>query len=231
MDNFNGNTDNNNYQNNPPSSDSPPSGNPYSSQGNPPNGNPYASNSTPGGSPYSSNNVPPYGTPGNAYPTYPVYNGGGMPPDGNSGEEKSRGLGALLFSILSIVLCFSTLFLLPLGYASLVASGSMAMLWFIVIFSVLAIVASIIGIVMGVSARKKSPANRRGLGTAALVVGIIGIVFAFITTICNGCVVGATNIAIDSGDLTAVQDYFRDAGLDPDDILQWDDLDIYDSFD
>ena len=53
------------------------------------------------------------------------------------------------------------------------------------VLSLIALAAAILGIVFGVKCRKDE-ANK-GMGTAGLVTGIIGVVFAGITVACVGC--------------------------------------------
>ena len=53
------------------------------------------------------------------------------------------------------------------------------------VLSLIALAAAILGIVFGVKGRKDE-ANK-GMGTAGLVTGIIGVVFAGITVACVGC--------------------------------------------
>ena len=53
------------------------------------------------------------------------------------------------------------------------------------VLSLIALAAAILGIVFGVKGRKDE--TNKGMGTAGLVTGIIGVVFAGITVACVGC--------------------------------------------
>ena len=59
---------------------------------------------------------------------------------------------------------------------------SLVLLWFGVT-ALIAIVTSIIGIVLGVSAKKTLPPNQRGMATAGLICSIVGLVLAVIFSI------------------------------------------------
>jgi uncharacterized membrane protein YeaQ/YmgE (transglycosylase-associated protein family) len=60
-----------------------------------------------------------------------------------------------------------------------------------------ALVLAILGIVLGAIARKNSPAEKKGLATAGLVLGIIGTVCAGIGVIaCSLCAAGASALSL-----------------------------------
>ena len=57
------------------------------------------------------------------------------------------------------------------------------------------VILSILGIVFGVKARKEAPADKRGMATAGMVLGIISLALGVIMIICTVCLVGVAAAA------------------------------------
>ncbi len=180
--NGNGTPDNENSQNQPNNPQPPYDSNAYT----PPNNQPYPPNTPPAYPPQAPYGQPVYGGAPNT--------GGEIPPSGGKGTT------GLVLAILGIVLCIVGTVVMSAGIAGMMLAGYAATVWVGVGLCVVSVVMTIVGTVMGVGARKKAHPDKRGVATAAMVVGIIGIIFTVIMTVACGCVVCAGIAAYNSGD-------------------------------
>ncbi|MDR3208073.1 MAG: hypothetical protein LBT60_07045 [Oscillospiraceae bacterium] len=109
------------------------------------------------------------------------------------------GLG---LAIVGLVLSIVASLVIAYGLGALVMEEieTQTILWVGLGLEVFSLALAITGTVLGVKARKQMPPGRQGLGTAAMVFGIIGIALSAILTVACGCAVGAIAVSFNSGD-------------------------------
>lgn len=131
--------------------------------------------------PQQSFNPPPQSPPPSGpYGGQPPFYGQSPPPIPGGGSGKAA--LSLILGILGIVLTFVG----GIMSAAMAGLGEKTSMYVGIVISVASVIMTVVGLVLGVSARKTMPAERRGLATAGMVIGIVGVVMTvLVTTICT----------------------------------------------